>query len=181
MHSLHMSIKIPFKTSLKTATFFRAWELIVIVNASMFCELIPRIECLLTNAAIEGLRNAQMDCLVLLQKEIKVKFLLTIVAVIFRVVLWVIHAMIVKSCFGFVAFTAHVTAERPHIIRVLITDVIHEGLFESKREIALVTSESSSIQVSLLLMVETATSIAEELVAIFAFLEEFDVWSGCFL
>ena len=87
VHPLHVSIKIPFETSLKTATFLRTRELIIIVNSSMFCELVPRIEGFLANSAVEGLRDAQMDGFVLLKEEIEVKFLLTIVAVIFRVVL----------------------------------------------------------------------------------------------
>jgi hypothetical protein len=74
---------IYLKVALERATFTSACIHVSVVYAAMLREFISSVEGFLADITVEGLAGflAQMRCLVLLQQEVEVEFLCTVIAV----------------------------------------------------------------------------------------------------
>jgi len=84
VHSLHVSEQISLQVAFELTALLCASVLIGIVNASMLCQLVARVELFAAHVTFKPILGllAEMHCLVLLQQEVEVKLLIAVVAVV---------------------------------------------------------------------------------------------------
>lgn len=157
VHSLHVGYQIALQIAFKGAAFSCASILIRIVDATMLRKLVAGIKRFLANFTVERLSRflTQVCRLVLLQQEVEVKFLCTIIAVPFRVVR-VVDSVIVQRRLCLVGFLAvrKVAVETSDVVGVLIANVIHQGLLQAERRFTLIALKPAALKMSLLLVIQ---------------------------